>query len=296
MVIVWSGHMSNNRKLIFFEMTRTSVGYKPNIEVIGSGLPVVTFVACMHGNEQVGLEILEQLKTFFCSKPPLKGSLRFVIANPNATRNNKRFNYKDLNRCFPGKQDREIEERIAHQLVQRLNDSDYLIDFHTSSAVSPPFVICRQSDGVIGKLALATGIQRIVIKPNTNKTALIDHVKAGIGIELGRHDSTDALDAGLSAVHSVLLNLGFCKDNQEEAKSLSQPVSYFSVKKTMPMPPQFQPKEGVIANFQLVRKESVLGVSDGTPIVTEEDFYPILYGEISFPDTLCWVGISNKKT
>lgn len=255
----------------------------PIIEEYGSGLPVVTFVACMHGNEKAGIEILERLREQLI----IQGTMRLVVANPKAVIMSKRFVEQDLNRCFPGKIDGKFEEQLARQLRRQLSNSDFLVDLHSTTAQTPPFIITRQYQRLVKDLIEAAGIKKVVIRPRSG-VALIDWVKVGIGIELGPHDAPQTLEDGFSAVINVLSTLNMIKKKKDRINE--EAIECFKAEVVLPMPSRFEARPEGIHNFQMIEKGSAVGISDGVEIVVEKDFYPILYGEVSYQDTLCWVG------
>ncbi len=180
--------MNAEHRSHFIELVNRRQEIEPLIEEYGSGSPVVTIVACMHGNELVGINILESLKGIESTT----GTLRLVVANPNAVRVNKRFVDHDLNKSFPGSESGDVEDQLAYKLKEKLSDTDVLIDLHTTTAATPAFIIARNIDEDARALITASGIERIVVKPKPGKTALIDWVANGIGIELGQHGSKEA--------------------------------------------------------------------------------------------------------
>ena len=59
--------------------------------------PVVAIVGCVHGNEKVGAEVIQQLE----STLELDASVKYILANEEAMYLNQRFVSSDLNRSFP---------------------------------------------------------------------------------------------------------------------------------------------------------------------------------------------------
>jgi len=116
---------------------------KVNLPVItlGSGSPKVSVICGMHGNEQSGLLVLNELINsleiakgqvdFFPSVNPVAQALK-VRDFPNPMDN--RIN---LNRCFPGSETGEFTPRNAFQLLEKVKDSDLVIDLHTFSLPCP---------------------------------------------------------------------------------------------------------------------------------------------------------------
>ncbi len=138
-------------------------------------------IACVHGNELFGLEVIKMLK----------GSrIKTIIANNKAVKVKKRFIDKDLNRSFPGnKHSIHYEERRAHELMNEIK-CNKVIDLHSSTSNTPPFAIITKTSPEVISLAMSTGIKRIcLMNPEiANGKSLIDNVKAGVSLEMGRHD------------------------------------------------------------------------------------------------------------
>ena len=271
-----------NTAMSIFERVKKEGEVAPFIEEYGKGTPIITFVACMHGNEVVGLHILEILR----KQSIFQGTMRLVVANPKAVFANKRYINHDLNRCFPGRKNGTYEERLAYRLEKQLSDSDFLVDLHTTTAQTPSFIIVRQGQMQVKRLIEMTNIKRVVLRPRSGK-ALIDHVRTGIGIELGPHNDFLTLKRGVSSVFSVLSDLNMIKKKEKVGR---QPVEYFTVNEVLPMFSNFKEADERIKNFCLIKEGDIIGIRNGVQIKAKKDFYPILYGESSYKNILCWIG------
>ena len=149
-------------------------------------------VAGIHGNEYQPVEILE------------KNKIPFVLGNPRAYQMKKRFVEQDLNGCF-GTKNENYESVRARRLLKIIPKNERVIDFHTFSATSEPFVVIVDSPPVSPSarrggrseagitllgLAKTTGIKRVVyMKHNIKKGHALINYRNGISVELGHHDS-----------------------------------------------------------------------------------------------------------
>lgn len=114
---------------------------------IGSGLPIVSLVTGIHGNETSSLfvvnELLHRLHT-------TKGTLNIIIgANPLALSENTRISNVDrldLNRIFPGDMMKSITHKIAHAIVGIIKHSQVVIDIHSFDMETPLLGIILQSE------------------------------------------------------------------------------------------------------------------------------------------------------
>ncbi|KAL4127792.1 hypothetical protein PRIC2_006791 [Phytophthora ramorum] len=123
--------------------------------------PNVTLVGGVHGNERIGVEVLDALRLALLRAAPLSsasnrfplitnGSLTLVYGNPRAQRIGKRGSdpHADLNRCFPQDLLEVPESQIgsgyehhrARELAPLFAASDLLLDLHSTNKPSPPFV------------------------------------------------------------------------------------------------------------------------------------------------------------
>lgn len=100
--------------------------------------PIITIIACIHGDEPFGLAIVDAYKDRLDQFP----GLQLVIANEEAIAQNKRFIETDLNRSFPGNINGSKEERLAIELFEVVRSSTYVLDIHntTSDILMTPIV------------------------------------------------------------------------------------------------------------------------------------------------------------
>ncbi len=80
----------------------------------------------MHGNEMLGIKLVESLST-----DPIKG-IDTLIANPDAVIKGTRYIETDLNRSFGARAPQSIEELRADELNSILSMYDIVLDFHNT--------------------------------------------------------------------------------------------------------------------------------------------------------------------
>ena len=143
-----------------------------------------TFVAALHGNE---------LTPYFAL---LEAGVPVVCGNPRAANLQRRFVERDLNASFGEPYGDSLEELQAERLLRKIPEAKPVIDLHTYSCESPPFVVVVDRE----QLALAerTGIKRIVLMTHNIKAgrALINH-RVGVSPEVGMHGSEQAWNVTL---------------------------------------------------------------------------------------------------
>jgi hypothetical protein len=223
---------------------------------IGHGKPVIGIVACLHGNERIGCDIVEYLKDVRFKK----GTLDLIIANEEAMQQNKRYIDADLNRCFPGNLNGDYEEKLAAQLTKELAGCDHVIDIHSTTAETDDFIVITKEHAK--RLAGYMPLSKVVfMEPAVAKgKALIDHAGCGISIEFDRR--TEARYA-FGKVSACLINLGVLDGGAEKTNQ-----QYYSV-------------------YGVMKKRDIKLVNFKETTIDSETFYPVLYGEEAYKDLLC---------
>jgi len=109
----------------------------------------LTLMAITHGNEFVGVRVLNDVLDFISNESfQLKISVCFVLGNPWAARENKRFLEADLNRSFARDSLTAKEHHRARELEGVLSSTSYLVDLHqTREKSESPFFIFPYSKG-----------------------------------------------------------------------------------------------------------------------------------------------------
>lgn len=197
--------------------------------------PTLALVAGIHGYEYPPILALYRLKKKI-SPSDLAGTLIIVhIANlPSFQRRTIYYNpydWKNLNRVFPGDPEGTLSERIAYVLTEEVvKKCDYLIDCHCGDGnedLIPSYIYWMVTgdnsfDQRSKQLALAFGIKRIIIDRTRNKdlkhskylgnTAIILR-KPAITIESGYLGRTDEKDITrvVKGVINVLRHLKMIK-------------------------------------------------------------------------------------
>ncbi|MFH2019783.1 MAG: succinylglutamate desuccinylase/aspartoacylase family protein [archaeon] len=211
----------------------------------------IAIVVCVHGDEIKGLKVAEMLKDH---NPPVS----LFIANSKAVASKFRFIDTDLNRCFPGNEEGNHEEIIAYELSKTLKDFDYVIDIHTTTAITEPFIIATRKTKNISRLISAVPLKKgVFMSPiMADGKALIDHCE-GISLEFNEKCSPSEVK---NIIEHTINNLGSNKDMEEKQEYLVYDILKESRKK--------------FSNFSRT-------MYDG------EEFYPILYGTKAYKNICC---------
>jgi len=246
---------------------------------IGCGHPILTLTAAMHGDEDVGVHILDTLRK---TVEPENGTLRLIIANPPALFQGVRFLSEDLNRSFAGSSiSNSSEARLAPQILEMVKRSDCVVDIHSTSTISEAFAIVGRRNENRLLLAEIAGFKNIVLFEGRSTRAMVDNVVCGIGLELGLHGSKYAYEEGLRAANNILEGLGMSKSSYPK-----EDIEYFEIFGSFP-----NISHSVVLrvrNFERVMPGTIIAasVNGQKDIIAEEEFYPVLAGERSYSNLL----------
>lgn len=152
----------------------------------------IQFVTALHGNETLPVLALASINQ------------NQLIGNPRALSKKVRFTEKDLNSSF-GSMGTSYEEKRAHKILKLISTKSTVVDLHTFSGQSDPFVIIV--DMKMLSFAKTLGFKNIVyMKHNIKKGhALINH-RDGVSIEMGNHNDPKAFKRTIELVKRLKIN------------------------------------------------------------------------------------------
>jgi succinylglutamate desuccinylase len=222
----------------------------------------LAIVCCLHGNERYGLKVSKN-QSFF----------PFFLSNKKSFIQNKRFIDADLNRCFPGRVNGNYEEKLAYNLIKKLKDFYYIIDFHSSSNNCPMFGIITKPNNEKIEFAKLLGLKKLVIMPKffASGKALIDFVDCGISIEVGPHNRKENIIEANQLIKNIIEN------------KINEDIEIFEVFNTIK---RF--KETIlINNFDDITQGQIIANDVSGNQIAEYDFTAVLVGEDAYEDVLC---------
>ena len=138
----------------------------------GDGDPTVYVQAAQHGREINGTAVLRRLHEEL-SDAPLAGTVVAVpVADPLTF---DRVSYTtpegfdsvnpNMNRCWPGREDGTLHERMAATLWEEAGAADYVVDLHTGSRSMETHTVYLQGDDDCRRLAEAFGTELLLAEP-----------------------------------------------------------------------------------------------------------------------------------
>ncbi len=119
----------------------------------------ILVVGGMHGNEPLGIKLVEQIQ-----KRPIK-KVDVVMANELAIKRNCRFIKADLNRSFPGSSSsKEYEPKRAAQLLLQATNYDVVLDFHNTYCPDNNCgFIGETANKVLSDVAWLLGLDKLIV-------------------------------------------------------------------------------------------------------------------------------------
>ena len=149
----------------------------------------IQFVTGIHGNEPMPVLALASM------------GVDQIVAHPEALDCGVRFIEKDLNSSF-GLKGNSPEEKRAQEILKQIDKDKIVVDFHTFSAVSEPFVILV--DLKMLDFASSLGFKHIVYMKHNIKAgrSLINQVD-GVSVEVGMHKDPESFKNTINLVKRI---------------------------------------------------------------------------------------------
>ena len=238
-----------------------SVTIKPK-KTIGLTLQAIT-----HGNEVGGIvSLTECMKLLHAGVVKAEIPLAFVLGNPAAALENRRFLETDLNRSF-GSKSQSLEGQRAAHLATILDQTDYLLDFHQTieQSIQPFFIFPYSAPGYAFAQAAHSDVCIVTHWGNPfslDGMCTDEYVNysggCGITIELGKKgfDSYQA-SVGLQAALGAIRYAQQMLTQQYQPASPSTPL--YTWKAIELYEESMELNEGLY-NFQPVEKGEIIGV------------------------------------
>jgi succinylglutamate desuccinylase len=244
----------------------------------------LTLQAITHGNEVGGITSLTECMKLIRAgvvKPDI--TMAFVLGNPAAALENRRFLESDLNRSF-GSKSASLEGQRAAHLESILNQTDYLLDFHQTIEESSQafFIFPYTAPGLAFARAAHADVSVVTHwgKPFSLDGMCTDEFVnfnggTGITIELGKkgfdpYQCSVGLQAALGAIHYVQDMLS----HQYQPATTESPL--YTWKAIVLYEEGMDLSEGLY-NFQPIEKGQVIGVHGDKPLLAAES------GSLLFP-------------
>lgn len=195
--------------------------------------PILLLVAGLHGNEPAGIQAIhETLLELSYLESRLLGSIYGIRGNIKALQENKRYIDTDLNRMWPLDPDVEIDETAAEyeeylgimEVIREIKSIQgdrplMLLDLHTTSSESLPFLLCGD-DVRSRRLVKPIPVPTVLGVENRIKGTLNSYLNslgdASAVFEAGRHDDPFSILYHKSVVQLFLVGAGIINQTHLE--------------------------------------------------------------------------------
>ncbi len=273
--------------------------------------PSVVIMGAVHGNERIGVDIIEALKKLL-EKVEIFGEIYLIIANPKAYEKNLRFIDCDLNRLFSNnfeqikkkkKKELMIEEKRAIEIAPILSKADYLLDIHSTIKKSIPFVYVENSKSHL-KLAKVFRAKYIISSLDSCQAKSLHssadnfvdkHNGLGITYETGWQKDYAVFPHVLKKTKIFLKSVAssFLDFPVEDKKEKDHSEQIFIYKEIIPQKENFTFSMDY-QNFDFLKKGEILAREGEDKIIIEKDSY-IIFPKINIHlgKTACYLASKN---
>ncbi len=194
--------------------------------IIDSGIPgpTLTIIGGTHGDEICWVQAINSLKDTLSIK---RWKLYLIYGNIEAIEKNTRQIELNLNRMYRNNstftegEKNTIEYKRSREIIPYLDESDALLDLHSSPSIgSPAFIICEENcRDVIDRFPFETVCYGFTnMEPGGTDGYMNSRGKIGICVECGNHNAPDATEKALSSIQKFLEYFGMI-DVVEDTKN-----------------------------------------------------------------------------
>ena len=229
----------------------------------GNGEANLVVVGSVHGDEPAGKKAIQRLLE---KDPRFRKPVKFIIANEKALEKGERFLEKDLNSSFPGDQGSDIhEERLAAEIREHVKGKK-ILDLHSTHSTETPFTNVKNFEESTVEMIKDTGVENSACFPE-DTGVLIEMASTGVLVETGPQGTEKAVKDAEEVLENFLAARGVI----EGGYTRREPDLFR----------HFGTVEGdwifEAENFSKVSKGEVYArKGDGTELIADEDFYPVL--------------------
>lgn len=268
--------------------------------------PFVGIVGALHGNEPCGLTVFDRLLD---PLNPVRqrlthGTLILIHGNPAATHEGKRFTTGgvDLNRLF----DFGFEATLPHakwtyeharavELRALLEQLDCVLDLHSSTLESPPFVITPPESLLLADQLGCPFVSWGWDGPGIFSGRVLVSVPARLGrlavaVECGQHDAPTSRENAWNAVERFLFAMGLLSGPPPVALPHARVEVMYRVGKPSDPFTFARPWKG----FDRVARGEKLGAGAGYELVASDDYFVLLPNEnVPVGDDVFYLGVER---
>lgn len=247
--------------------------------------PIVTIFSWIHGNEPSGIHAHYEFQKKITSWEIVLRKWKLIgitHANEEAIKLDQREVEKNLNRLFLDDNISEscYEDRRAQELKSILQDSDYLLDLHSTSGPSIPFTFSEEN---VFSFAKKLGISHIIswwgalgwwVISGDTECYINSKWWKGMTFEAGNHDNPQGKEVAYQAILNYLSTL-WCIDESYFKKIGEGEVFLHMSDIYIAKTDQFK-YSLPISNFQYIKKDCEIWTDGKEKIIAPHDMVFIM--------------------
>ncbi len=241
--------------------------------------PISVIMAGVHGNEPCGVKAVDKILSILKQKI-IKGKVIFLLGNPLALKEEKRFVDANLNRMF--KSIPKYDEKFSYEyhrakfLMSVLDQADALLDLHSTRNPSKPYAFVeRLNQG--NKLVLSNlpvEISKVVFAandfhPGCSEGYMYQNGKIGICVECGQHEDPSSVRVAETSILTFLNSRGHFIG---EPKLKDYAREFFCFSEIYFTKVNFTPKK-VFPDFTYVKKGTIIGIDGNEKVKAQKNSY-----------------------
>jgi len=239
------------------------------VEVLGSGDPEVAVVGGIHGDEPCGVTAIERL---LAEEPAVERPVAFVVANEEALAAGQRYVEADLNRAFPGDPGGDTHEsRLAAEMAGTIAGCTTL-SLHSTQSYRGTFALVDDLAEPIGRICRHLSVDAVVDVGAYHEGRLFDAVDELVEVECGYQGSEDAAENAARIVREFLGVMGVLPAERRRPRD---DIPLYRLRRPI-RKARASTYEVYASNFEHVSAGEPFAVADGSEVVAEEGFYPVL--------------------
>lgn len=284
--------------------------------LLGSGSKKIVISACVHGNETIGIDVINELIKTIKYDLLIDCEIAFIVCNPKAVYLNKRFIDVDMNRRFFHENINKIKESsnlenhedlMIKNILEYLENVNYLFDIHSTTLPSIPFVYCSNTSKHIevsrffnvGYIVLPS--DKMINEYPEFSFGLDNYIdsKGGIGITIEAGSNTDNnINIVVNGIMHFLIKQKFYKSdaiahtNKPQRQILIEKVLFANNDEC-----KFVNNE--IKNFSFFYKNDIIAIDGNCNVNAENDCF-IIFPKNNIKKSICYgfvgVEVSKKET
>lgn len=253
------------------------------VEQLGEGEPEVAIVGSIHGDEPCGRDGIEAV---LADPPAVDRPVKFIVVNEPALEVNRRYVDVDLNRIFPGDPNSDVPEvRLAAELTEEIRGCTVL-SLHATQSYDRMFALVDEVTPIAEEVIPRLSVDAVVRTKGQNDGRLFSVAPEAIEVECGFQGSSQAAANAEQVIREFLAAVGVSDERPTEPAD-ELPVFQLGA----PIPKRTADSyEVFVRNFERVAAGEEFAAADGTPVVADEAFYPVLMSAHGYEDVFGYRG------